>query len=116
MEPQDERVHGVTPGLSRDYATRTSNRQASFVEHEIGQLEALAASSGLFTYYQKEICRTLSLIGHDGHAEKAKTALKDFPAGLSITPEDIKISHSSPVNRRAPSSTLLVAAPPPGGA
>jgi hypothetical protein len=53
MEPQDERVHGVTPGLSRDYATRTSNRQASFVEHEIGQLEALAASSGLFTYYQE---------------------------------------------------------------
>jgi SAM-dependent methyltransferase len=31
MEGQEERAHGVTPGLSRDYANRTSNRQAAFV-------------------------------------------------------------------------------------
>ena len=28
---QDERAHGVTPGLRRDYETRTANRQAAFV-------------------------------------------------------------------------------------
>ncbi|MEJ2679633.1 MAG: methyltransferase domain-containing protein [Gemmatimonadota bacterium] len=27
----EERAHGVTPGLSRDYATRTAERQAAFV-------------------------------------------------------------------------------------
>lgn len=31
MTPQDKRAHGVTPGLSRDYATRTADQQAAFV-------------------------------------------------------------------------------------
>jgi ubiquinone/menaquinone biosynthesis C-methylase UbiE len=31
MTSQDERAHGVTPGLSRDYAARTADRQAAFV-------------------------------------------------------------------------------------
>jgi ubiquinone/menaquinone biosynthesis C-methylase UbiE len=31
MKNQDERAHGVTPGLSRDYETRTADQQAAFV-------------------------------------------------------------------------------------
>jgi ubiquinone/menaquinone biosynthesis C-methylase UbiE len=31
MTSQHERAHGVTPGLSRDYAARTAGRQAAFV-------------------------------------------------------------------------------------
>ena len=31
MAPQEKRAHGVTPGLSRDYADRTADRQAAFV-------------------------------------------------------------------------------------
>jgi SAM-dependent methyltransferase len=31
MKPQDKRAHGVTPGLSRDYAGRTAEHQAAFV-------------------------------------------------------------------------------------
>jgi ubiquinone/menaquinone biosynthesis C-methylase UbiE len=31
MKPKDERAHGVTPGLSGDYSTRTAGRQAAFV-------------------------------------------------------------------------------------
>ena len=31
MNSKDERAHGVTPGLSRDYGSRTADRQAAFV-------------------------------------------------------------------------------------
>lgn len=31
MDSPQERAHGVTPGLSRDYETRTANQQAAFV-------------------------------------------------------------------------------------
>jgi ubiquinone/menaquinone biosynthesis C-methylase UbiE len=31
MTLQDERAHGVTPGLNRDYVTRTADQQAAFV-------------------------------------------------------------------------------------
>jgi ubiquinone/menaquinone biosynthesis C-methylase UbiE len=31
MASQDERAHGVTPGLRQDYAARTADRQAAFV-------------------------------------------------------------------------------------
>ena len=31
MTLQDERAHGVTPGLSQDYVTRTADQQAAFV-------------------------------------------------------------------------------------
>ncbi len=31
MTSQGERAHGVTPGMSRDYATRTADQQAAFV-------------------------------------------------------------------------------------
>lgn len=31
MASQDERAHGVTPGLSQDYGARTAGRQAAFV-------------------------------------------------------------------------------------
>jgi len=31
MTSQDDRAHGVTPGLRQDYATRTASRQAAFV-------------------------------------------------------------------------------------
>jgi hypothetical protein len=83
-----------------------------YAEHEIGQLEALATSPRLFANYQKQIRKTLGLVNQDGHAENAKTALKDLLAGLSLTPEGIRIALSGLVNQRALSSTLLVAAPP----
>jgi ubiquinone/menaquinone biosynthesis C-methylase UbiE len=31
MRAEGRRAHGVTPGLSRDYSTRTAGRQAAFV-------------------------------------------------------------------------------------
>jgi ubiquinone/menaquinone biosynthesis C-methylase UbiE len=31
MTPQNERAHGVTPGLSQDYVDRTADRQAAFM-------------------------------------------------------------------------------------
>jgi hypothetical protein len=72
----------------------------------------LATSPGLFSNYQREIRRTLSLIEQDGHNEKIKIALRDLLAALTINSQDIKIALSGFVNQRAPLSTLLVAAPP----
>lgn len=31
MKPEEQRAHGVTPGLRQDYATRTAEQQAAFV-------------------------------------------------------------------------------------
>ena len=98
--------------------TRLASRQEElrqerlYAEHEVGQLEALATSPRLFANYQKQIRKTLGLVDQDGHAENAKTALKDLLAALTLNPEAIKIALSGLVNQRAPSSTLSVAAPP----
>lgn len=108
---KDDRVrYSIEASIIRLESRKEEERQERlYVEHEIGQLEALATSPGLFANYQKEIRKILGLVDQDGHAENAKTALKDLLAGLSLIPEDIKLALSGLVNRKAPSSTLLVA-------
>ena len=111
---KEDRVRrSIKASITRLESRREELRQERlYADHEIGQLEALAISSGLFASYQKEIRETLGLVDQDGHTENAKTALKDLLAALTLNPEDIKIALSGLVNQRAQSSTLLVAAPP----
>lgn len=80
MTKRDERAHGVTPGLSRDYATRTAARQAAFVLphlHSGMSLLDVGCGPGTITIGLAEAVAPGRVIGvdHDKTHIEAATAL-----------------------------------------
>jgi SAM-dependent methyltransferase len=78
-----ERAHGVTPGLSRDYATRTADRQAAFALAHLRpdmQLLDLGAGPGTITIGLARVVAPGLVIGVDLDAAHVETA-----AALAVT-------------------------------
>lgn len=76
-EGEAERVRGVTPGLSRDYATRTAERQAAFVLPHLRpgmQLLDLGAGPGTITIGLAKAVMPGRVIGVDLDATHVETA------------------------------------------
>ena len=79
MTSQEKRAHGVTPGLSQDYVTRTANQQAAFVLpylHSEMNLLDVGCGPGTITVGLAKVVAPGHVVGVDldsMHIEAART-------------------------------------------